>query len=134
VVRSDLSSEAFRVFLSVLEGNAAEVTNQNVDGLSALGQEFQFWNLLRFARALKETSTHQCVALTVERALGAISDAGNVTQKRPRLAVAAAKGGGTTAGRGHGQCQIESKGFSFQVDESGQRCRADVCLKRPFFP
>jgi hypothetical protein len=67
------------VFLSFLERNAAEVTNGNVDGLSALGEEFQLWNLLRLARALKETSTDRCVAPTVERALAAVSNAGNVT-------------------------------------------------------
>jgi hypothetical protein len=132
VVRSDLSSKEFHVFLSVLERSATQVTNENVDGLSALSEEFQFWNLLRLARALTETSTHRCVAPTVERALAAVSNAGDVTHKDPRLAVAAAKGGGIAAGRGHEQCQIESKGFSFQIDESGQRRLSDVCLERPF--
>jgi hypothetical protein len=36
VVRSAVSSEGFRVFLSGIEGNAVEVTNENVDDLSAL--------------------------------------------------------------------------------------------------
>jgi hypothetical protein len=47
------------VFLSAIEGNEVEVTNKNVDGLSALCEEFQFWSLLGRVLAFKETPTYQ---------------------------------------------------------------------------
>jgi hypothetical protein len=59
VVRSTVSSAVFRVFLSAIEGNAVEVTNENVDGLWTLSDEFQFWSLLWRVRAFKETPTYQ---------------------------------------------------------------------------
>jgi hypothetical protein len=63
VVDSAVSSEVFRVFLSAIEGNAVEVTNENVDNLSALCNEFEFWSLLGRVRAFKETPTYQIKAL-----------------------------------------------------------------------
>jgi hypothetical protein len=36
--------EVFDVFLSAIEGNAVEVTNENIDDLWALCGEFQFWS------------------------------------------------------------------------------------------
>jgi hypothetical protein len=59
VVRSAVSSEVFRVFLSAIEGNAVEVTNENVDDLSALCKEFEFWSLLGRVRAFKEAPAYQ---------------------------------------------------------------------------
>jgi hypothetical protein len=59
VVRSAVSSEVFHVFLSAIEGNAVEATNRNVDGLSALCDEFQFWSLLGRVHVFKETPTYQ---------------------------------------------------------------------------
>jgi hypothetical protein len=59
VVESNVSSEVFRVFLSAIEGNAVEVTNKNVDDLSALCKEFEFWSLLERVRAFEETPTYQ---------------------------------------------------------------------------
>jgi hypothetical protein len=58
VVRSSVSTEVFRVFLSAIEGNAVEVTNENVDGLWALCDELQFWSLLRRGRVFTEALTY----------------------------------------------------------------------------
>jgi hypothetical protein len=47
------------MFLSAIEGNAVEVTNENFDDLWTLCDEFPFRSLLLRVRSFKETPTHQ---------------------------------------------------------------------------
>jgi hypothetical protein len=50
VVGSDVSADVFRLFLSAIEGNEVEITNKNIDDLSALCDESQFEIMLRHVR------------------------------------------------------------------------------------
>jgi hypothetical protein len=57
VVRSAVLPKVFCVFISAIEENAVEDTNENVNDIWVLCDEFQLWSLLECVRAFKETPT-----------------------------------------------------------------------------
>jgi hypothetical protein len=58
-VHSAISAEIFRLFRSAVEGEVIEITNANVEGLSAVCDEFGFGSLLQRLRAFKDGPAHQ---------------------------------------------------------------------------
>jgi hypothetical protein len=57
--RSRVSAAVFRLFLPGVEGESIELTNENVDGLSTLCDEFGFWSISRRVKRFKTTSMYR---------------------------------------------------------------------------
>jgi hypothetical protein len=55
-VRSRVGGDVVRLFVSAVEGELIELANENVDGLSALCDEFKFTSLSRRVEEFKNTS------------------------------------------------------------------------------
>jgi hypothetical protein len=54
-VRSQVGGDGFRLFVSEVEGESNELTNENVDGRSAFCDEFQFISLSQRPKGFKST-------------------------------------------------------------------------------
>jgi hypothetical protein len=59
VIQSNVSSDIFRLFISAMEGESIELTNDNIEGLSALSDEFQFRRLSQSVRAFKDAPSYR---------------------------------------------------------------------------
>jgi hypothetical protein len=62
-VQSQVRADVLRLFISAVEGETIEVTNKNVEGLSALCKEFRFGSLSQRVEAFKNTPTYQLARL-----------------------------------------------------------------------
>jgi hypothetical protein len=58
-INLDVTADVLRLFISAVHGEAIELTNKNVDGLSTLCNEFQFLSLSRCLEVFKNTPTYQ---------------------------------------------------------------------------
>jgi hypothetical protein len=58
-VGSDVAGDVLRLFVSAIHGEAIELTNENIGGLSALCGERQFLSLSRRLEVFKNTLTYQ---------------------------------------------------------------------------
>jgi predicted nucleic acid-binding Zn-ribbon protein len=59
IVRSRVTADVFRLFVSAVGGEPIELTNENVEGLSTLCDEFEFGNLSRRVERFKNTSIYR---------------------------------------------------------------------------
>jgi hypothetical protein len=58
-VESDVTGDLLCLFISAVNGEEIELTNENIDGLSVLCGEFQFLSLSRRLDVFKNTSTYR---------------------------------------------------------------------------
>jgi hypothetical protein len=62
-VHSAVSAEVFRLFRSAVEGEVIEITNADIEGLSAVCNEFGLGSLSQRLRAFKDSPAHQKVRI-----------------------------------------------------------------------
>jgi uncharacterized coiled-coil protein SlyX len=62
-VDSNVTADVLRLFISAIEGDVIELTNENIGGLSDLCEKFEFKSLLHRVRMFKETPTHRLARL-----------------------------------------------------------------------
>jgi hypothetical protein len=62
-VQSAVSVDVLRLFISAVEGETIELTNENIEELSALCEEFQFRSLSQRVEAFKNTPTYRLARL-----------------------------------------------------------------------
>jgi hypothetical protein len=83
-VRSNVASAVLRLFVSEVHGDAIELTTENIGGLSALCDEFQFRALSRRLETFKSTPTYRVEQRfqTLEAAVQSLrSDIGTLTSR-----------------------------------------------------
>jgi DNA mismatch repair ATPase MutS len=58
-INFDVTADVLRLFISAVHGEAIELTNENIDGLSTLCNEFQFLSLSGHLEVFKNTRIYQ---------------------------------------------------------------------------
>jgi hypothetical protein len=58
-VQSNVTADVLRLFISAVHGSAIELTNENIEGLSALCDEFRFGSLSRRLDAFQKTPPYR---------------------------------------------------------------------------